>query len=121
MVNNAVQIGQVGAPDPQQIIGLAGQCPCRDDLWASGDQAAETAGHFGRMAGHLHLHKSLHRKTQFGGVQPGGIANDKAFGFQPRSPSRRLTGRQVQQVAQLLRGQHGVGLDFGQDPGIGGI
>jgi hypothetical protein len=118
-VDQPVQRGQVIAIDTQQVIRIAGQGPCRNDRRLGGDQPCKVARLFRPVGGQLHLHESLDLQAQLQRIQLRGIGGDIAFAFKPLAPPPGLAGRQVQHLAQFLRGQMRVLLKRRQKAFVG--
>jgi hypothetical protein len=71
------------------------------------------------MRAHLHLHECLHAQPQpFGRHHGAGTGHDASL-FQPLPPAARLAGREIEPLAQFLRGQLRVVLNRLQEASIG--
>ncbi len=98
----------------KQVICLTCHRPGAGDLGAGVHHAGKACGLFGAMRAQMHLNKPLNLQTQPQRVQPGGISGDIPLGLKPLSAAARLTGRKIENVAQLLRRQMRVALQGGE-------
>ena len=69
------------------------------------DHAGKAGGLFGAMGAQMNLDEPLNMQPELQRVQPGGVPCDITLGLKPLTAATRLTGRQVQHLAQLLRRQ----------------
>ena len=119
LVDQPVQVGQAGAKDPQQAIGIAGQCPGADDLGLGRDEAKEGGRRLGVVPRHLHLQECLHRKPQPLRVKLCMISCNQTKLFKPLAAATGLACRQVQDLAQILCRKMRVALQRRQEPLVG--
>ena len=120
VLHQPVERVEIGAIDPQEVVGLARQGPGADDLGLRPESVRRSPLRLASVWVAMNdLDERLHAKAHALGVKHGARRAYDAAGFQPLTPTRGLAGREVEPLAKRLRGEGRVLLDQGEQATVG--
>lgn len=104
-MKQAVECRKIVTIDVKQVVRLARHCPSACDLGLSVDHPGKAGGLIGAVCAKMDLNEALNLQAQFQRIQPGRVAGDVTLGLKALTAAACLTGGEVQQLTQLMRGQ----------------